>query len=49
MEIKGPVFSVLFAAVLFCSAAFSGYAQQEDRDSLVVLISAKSAQAVVRD
>ena len=49
MEIKGPVLSVLFAAVLFCSAAFSGYAQQEDRDSLVVLISAKSAQAVVRD
>ena len=49
MEIKGPVFSVLFAVVLFCSAAFSGYAQQEDRDSLVVLISAKSAQAVVRD
>ncbi|MGN0190906.1 MAG: OstA-like protein, partial [Candidatus Cryptobacteroides sp.] len=39
----------LLPAVLFCSVGLSVSAQQEDRDSLVVLISAKSAQAVVRD
>ena len=43
-------FRLLLPAVLLCSAGLSAHAQQqEDKDSIVVLISAKSAQVVLRD
>ena len=50
MNFWGSILRLLLPAVLVCASGVSVSAQQqEDKDSLVVLISAKSAQVVLRD
>lgn len=50
MNFWGSILRLLLPAVLLCASGISVSAQQqEDKDSLVVLISAKSAQVVLRD
>ena len=50
MNFWGSILRLLLPAVLVCASGISVSAQQqEDKDSLVVLISAKSAQVVLRD